>query len=296
VTDVRSIVQQITLEEKAALCTGATAWTTTAVERLNIPEMVFSDGPHGVRRVPDEHALSQVSLPATCFPTASCLACTWDIDLIRRMGEALAEECNALNVDVLLGPGVNMKRSPLCGRNFEYYSEDPLISGRMAAAITRGVQSVPGVGVTAKHFCCNNREDRREYMSSNLSERALREIYLRGFQYLVAEIQPWSVMSSYNKVNGVYTPNSHDLLTKVLRYEWGFKGVVMTDWNSTGDGKGSHVLCPSAGNDLIMPGGRAARNALLKAMKDARLEKEDVRQCAANVLEMIFKSVVINWS
>jgi beta-glucosidase len=175
--NIQTIIARMTLEEKAALCTGASAWTTTPIERLGVPEMIVSDGPHGVRRVPDIHALMVESLPATCFPTASCLASTWDVDLLRKMGEALAEECIALNVDVLLGPGANMKRSPLGGRNFEYYSEDPYLAGEMAASFINGVQS-KGVGTSLKHLAANNQEFQRFSISAEVDERTLREIYL----------------------------------------------------------------------------------------------------------------------
>jgi beta-glucosidase len=196
--DIKSIISKMTLEEKAALCTGASHWTTTPVERLGVPEMVVSDGPHGVRRVPDVNSIAQESLPATCFPTASCLASTWDVDLIHKMGEALAEECIALNVDVLLGPGANMKRSPLGGRNFEYFSEDPYLAGEMAASIINGIQS-KGVGTSLKHYAANNQEFQRFSISAEVDERTLREIYLAAFEKAVKQAQPWTVMCSYNK-------------------------------------------------------------------------------------------------
>ena len=170
--NVEAIISQMTLEEKAALCTGASAWTTTPVERLGVPELIVSDGPHGVRRQPNIHEMGMVSLPATCFPTASCTASTWDVELLGKMGEALAEECIALNVDVLLGPGVNIKRSPLGGRNFEYFSEDPYLAGEMAAAFINGVQS-KGVGVSLKHYAANNQEFQRFSISAEVDERTL---------------------------------------------------------------------------------------------------------------------------
>ena len=167
---IQSIIARMTLEEKAALCTGASAWTTTPIERLGVPEMIVSDGPHGVRRVADVHSMANESLPATCFPTASCTASSWDVDLIRKLGEALAEECIALNVDVVLGPGANMKRSPLCGRNFEYFSEDPYLAGEMAASFIQGVQS-RGVGTSLKHFAVNNQEFERFTINAVVGER-----------------------------------------------------------------------------------------------------------------------------
>jgi len=307
---------------------GVAGTTTMDLFKKGIPNINLSDGPAGLNVIPSIVVLKNGSfryidgIPEdwrwgylkylepfikakpgkgrelyhymTAWPSSTLQAQTWDPELIEEVGQAVGLEMAEIGITLWLAPGMNIHRNPLCGRNFEYYSEDPLISGRMAAAITRGVQSVPGVGVTAKHFCCNNREDRREYMSSNLSERALREIYLRGFQYLVAEIQPWSVMSSYNKVNGVYTPNSHDLLTKVLRYEWGFKGLVMTDWNSTDPNKGSHADCLPAGNDLIMPGGKGVRKVLKRTLKDGSLERDDLKRCAVNVLNVIFNSRVVD--
>ena len=230
-TDIQSIIAQMTLEEKAALCTGASAWTTTPVERLGIPEMIVSDGPHGVRRVPDVHEMGAKSLPATCFPTASCLASTWNVDLIKQMGVALGEECIALDVDVLLGPGVNMKRSPLGGRNFEYFSEDPYLAGELAANFINGVQS-KGVGVSLKHFAANNQEFQRFSISAEIDERTLRELYLPAFEKAVKQAQPWTVMCSYNKVNGTFASEHHELLTEILKDEWGFEGLVVSDWGA----------------------------------------------------------------
>jgi beta-glucosidase len=185
---------------------------------------------------------------------------------------------------------MNIHRNPLCGRNFEYYSEDPRLSGAIAAAITRGIQQEDGYYVTAKHFACNNQEDNRTGVSSNLSERALREIYLKGFEICVREGGAKSIMTSYNKINGVYAPNSHDLCTKVLRNEWGFKGVVMTDWFSTNKGQAGNAVCMKAGNDLIMPGGSYHKKALLQEIKDGVATEEDLRRCCANVLKSIFDS------
>ncbi|MCA9987903.1 MAG: glycoside hydrolase family 3 protein, partial [Anaerolineales bacterium] len=213
--DIQAILKQMTLAEKAALCTGASAWTTTPIERLGVPEMVVSDGPHGVRRVPDVTQMGMESLPATCFPTASCLASTWDVDLIRALGEALAEECIALNVDVLLGPGANMKRSPLGGRNFEYFSEDPYLAGELAANYINGIQS-KGVGTSLKHYAANNQEFQRFSISAEVDERTLREIYLPAFEKAVKEAQPWTVMCAYNKVNGTFASEHDYLLNKIL--------------------------------------------------------------------------------
>jgi beta-glucosidase len=187
--NIQAIIAKMSLEEKAALCTGASAWTTTPIEHLGVPELTVSDGPHGVRRTPDIHSMTLKSLPATCFPTASCLASTWDVELIRTMGEALAEECIALKVDVVLGPGVNMKRTPLGGRNFEYYSEDPYLAGQMAASLITGVQS-KGVGTSLKHYAANNQEYQRLTISAEIDERTLREIYLPAFETAVKKQNP----------------------------------------------------------------------------------------------------------
>ena len=193
-----------------------------------------------------------------------------------------------IGVSVWLAPGLNIHRNPLCGRNFEYYSEDPLISGKMAAAITRGVQSSGGVGVTVKHFCCNNQEDNRNRVSENVSQRALREIYLRAFRIAVVEGKPWCVMSSYNRVNGVYVCNSRDFCTGVLREEWGFDGVVMSDWNATD--QCSHAEAINAGNDLIMPGNKAVEKSLQKALAEGVLGRDALNTSAGRILKMIFAS------
>ena len=189
---------------------------------------------------------------------------------------------------------MNIHRNPLCGRNFEYYSEDPLVSGIMAAAVTRGVQSHHGLGVTIKHFCCNNQEDKRETVSENVPERALREIYLRGFEIAVRKSRPWAVMTSYNLVNGVHTFASSDLCTKVLRNEWGYQGLVMTDWTASEKNPGDHTACILAGNDLIMPGNPGAKKELAMALKNGQIRRSDLEAAAANVLNVIFSSNV--WS
>ena len=248
--NIQSIVEQMTLQEKAALCTGASAWTTTPIERLRVPEMIVSDGPHGVRRVPNIHEWGgSESLPATCFPTASCLASTWDVDLIQEMGEALAEECISLNVDVLLGPGANMKRSPLGGRNFEYFSEDPYLAGELAASLITGIQS-KGVGTSLKHYAANNQEFQRFSISAEVDERTLREIYLPAFEKAVKQAQPWTVMCAYNKVNGAFASEHNELLNNILKDEWGFEGLVVSDWGAVRD----RVAALKAGLDWEMPG------------------------------------------
>ena len=223
--DIESILEQMTLEEKAALCTGANAWATTPIERLGVPAMIVSDGPHGVRRVKNLDELGTESYPATCFPTASCLASTWDVELLHELGEALAEECIALNVDAILGPGVNMKRSPLGGRNFEYFSEDPYLAGELAASFINGIQG-KGVGTSLKHYAANNQEFQRFTISAEVDERTLREIYLPAFEKAVKEAQPWTVMCAYNKVNGTFASEHDELLNKILKDEWGFEGLL----------------------------------------------------------------------
>ena len=231
--NIQSIVLQMTLEEKAALCTGASVWTTTPIERLGIPEMIVSDGPHGVRRVADADSMAHESIAATCFPTASCTASSWNTDLLHQMGQAIAEEAIALKVDVVLGPGVNMKRTPVCGRNFEYFSEDPYLAGEMAASCINGVQS-KGVGTSLKHYAANNQETRRMTVSAQLDERALREIYLPAFETAVKKAQPWTVMCAYNKLNGVYGSENHMLLTEILKEEWGLEGFGIPTTQGSG--------------------------------------------------------------
>lgn len=248
--EIQSIIAQMTLEEKAALCTGATAWTSTPIERLGVPEMIVTDGPHGVRREENIYAWGEGgTLPATCFPTASCLASTWDTDLLHQMGQALAEECIALNVDVILGPGVNMKRSPLGGRNFEYFSEDPYLAGALAASLIKGIQS-KGVGTSIKHYAANNQEFQRFSISAEVDERTLREIYLPAFEQAVKQAQPWTVMCAYNKVNGTFASEHDELLNRILKDEWGFEGLVVSDWGAVRD----RVAALKGGLDWQMPG------------------------------------------
>ena len=284
--NIQSLIQQMTLEEKAALCTGASAWTTTPVERLGIPEMIVSDGPHGVRRVPDVHEMVTESLPATCFPTASCLASTWNVDLIYQMGQALGQECIALNVDVLLGPGANMKRSPLGGRNFEYFSEDPYLAGEMAASIINGVQS-KGVGTSLKHYAANNQEYQRFSISAEVDERTLREIYLPAFEKAVKQAQPWTVMCSYNKVNGTFASEHRHLLTEILKEEWGFEGLVVSDWGAVRD----RVAALKAGLDWEMPGPQDRRvKAVVEAVRSGQLEESVLDESVRRILNIVFKA------
>ena len=228
----------------------------------------------------------------TAFPVANALAQTWNTGLMFEVGSAIYREMKEYGCTYWLAPAINIHRNPLCGRNFEYFSEDPRLSGAMAAAITRGVQQEEGFYVTVKHYACNNQEDNRNYVSSNLSERALREIYLRGFEICVREGGAKSIMTSYNKVNGVYSPNSHDLCTKALRCEWGFDGVVMTDWFSTNKGQASSAIAMASGNDLIMPGGGSFKKDILSGVKSGLITEEDVRRCCDNVVKSIFASAI----
>ncbi len=284
--NISKLIEKMTLEEKAALCTGASPWTTTPVERLGLPEMTVADGPHGVRRVADIDTLVAASLPATCFPTASCTASTWDVDLVRELGQALAEECIALKVDVVLGPGVNMKRTPLGGRNFEYYSEDPYLAGQVAAAFINGVQS-RGVGTSLKHYAVNNQEFRRMTINAELDERALREIYLSAFETAVKKAKPWTVMCAYNKVNGRYCAENHKLLTEILKEEWGFEGLVVSDWGAVHD----RVASLQAGLDLEMPGPKPRRTkAVIEAVRAGLLDESVLNEAARRILEIVFKA------
>src|SRR5512138_953111 len=284
--NIQSIISQMTLEEKAALCTGASPWTTTPVERLDVPELIMSDGPHGVRRVPDVNTMAITSLPATCFPTASCTASTWDVDLLCKMGEALAEECIALNVDVVLGPGANMKRSPLGGRNFEYFSEDPYLAGEMAASFINGVQS-RGVGTSLKHYAANNQEFQRFSISAEVDERALREIYLPAFEKAVKEAKPWTVMCSYNKVNGTFASEHHYLLTDILKNEWGFDGLVVSDWGAVRD----RVAALKGGLDLEMPGPQDRRvKAVVEAVRSGKVDEAILDESVCRILNIVFRA------
>lgn len=284
--NIQSIVAKMALEEKAALCTGASPWTTTRVERLGIPELIMSDGPHGVRRVPNVNSMAIESLPATCFPTASCLASTWDVDLIHKMGEALAEECIALNVDVLLGPGVNMKRSPLGGRNFEFFSEDPYLAGEMAASIIKGIQS-KGVGTSLKHYAVNNQEFQRFSISAEVDERTLREIYLPAFEKAVKQAKPWTVMCAYNKLNGEYCSENYYLLTDILKNEWGFEGLTVSDWGAVHDRVDSLI----GGLDLEMPGPQDRRvRAVVEAVRSGKLDEAVLDESVRRILNIVFKA------
>lgn len=228
----------------------------------------------------------------TAFPVAHALAQTWNADLMYEVGDAVYQEMKEYGCTYWLAPAINIHRNPLCGRNFEYFSEDPFLTGTMAAAITRGVQQEEGYYVTVKHFACNNQEDNRNLVSSNLTERALREIYLRGFEICIRRGGAKAIMTSYNKVNGVYAPNSYDLCTKALRNEWGFDGVVMTDWFATNKGQANNALAIQAGNDLIMPGTGGNKKEILTGLKDNQITQKDLRRCCARVIKSIFDSAI----
>ena len=253
---------------------------------------IFESAPDFLKKLMTGNPAKEPSLYqfTTAFPVTAALAQTWNAALLQEVGHAVYREMKEYGCTYWLAPAVNIHRNPLCGRNFEYYSEDPRLTGYLAAAITRGVQAEPGFYVTVKHFAANNQEDNRNFVSSNVSERALREIYLRAFEYPVRHGGARGIMTSYNRLNGVYTPNSHDLCTKVLRNEWGFEGVVMTDWFSTNKGQASTALAIAAGNDLIMPGGGSFKKDILAGLKDGRLTRDDLRRCCANVVASIFDS------
>ena len=287
--DIEKILSQMTLEEKAALCQGKDFWHLVGFERLGVPEMMVSDGPHGLRKqdLKADHLGVNESIKAVCFPTAVGTAASFDRDLLYQLGEAIGESAQAEDLGVVLGPAANIKRSPLCGRNFEYFSEDPYLSAQTAAAYIRGVQS-KGVGTSLKHFAANNQEARRMSISAEIRERALREIYLASFEGAVKEGKPWTLMCSYNKINGVYSSQNPWLLNDVLRKEWGFDGMVMTDWGACDD----HALGVASGLDLEMPrAGDADDAALVKAVREGRVSEEALDTAVRNLLKTIDKYV-----
>ena len=279
-----SDANDLTLLQAAALLSGASAWDSRAIPAANVPSFVMSDGPHGVRRQlgDADHLGIAESEKATCFPTASAVAATWNPDLAREMGEALGAEARGLGVDVLLGPGLNIKRSPLCGRNFEYFSEDPILAGRMAAGLVQGIQST-GTAACPKHFAVNSQELRRMASDSIVDERTMREIYLTGFEIVCRSAKPRAIMSSYNLVNGSYAHENKHLLTDILRTEWGFDGMVVSDWG----GSNSAVAAVRAGGSLEMPApGLAGARQIVAAVEDGELDAADVYARAQDVLNV----------
>lgn len=284
--DIKELVSQMTLEEKASMVSGKDFWHTDDVKRLGIPSAMVSDGPHGLRKQADQSSGAGIndSIVAVCFPTAVGTAASFDRDMLRRLGETLGEECRAEDLSILLGPAVNIKRSPLCGRNFEYFSEDPFLAGELAQSYINGVQS-KNVGTSIKHFAVNNQEKRRMTISAVVDERTLREIYFPAFEIAVKKSQPWTVMCSYNKINGVYSSENNWLLNEVLRKEWGFQGYVMTDWGACNN----RVKGLPAGLDLEMPSSaRLNTDKLIHAVYDGKLDEKHLDTACERILEKVF--------
>lgn len=286
---IQNLLAELTLEEKASLCSGLNFWQTKPVERLGIPSIMVTDGPHGLRKQKqgaDNLGLFD-SVPATCFPSAAGLAGSWDRDLITKVGVALGEECQAEDVAVLLGPGANIKRSPLCGRNFEYFSEDPFLSSELAASHINGVQS-QGVGTSLKHFAANNQEHRRMSTNAIIDERTLREIYLASFEGAVKKAQPWTVMCSYNQVNGEFASENKTLLTDILKEEWGHEGFVVSDWGAVNE----RALGLEAGLELEMPSSNGEGDKkIVEAVNNGSLSVEALDSAVARLLRIIFRAV-----
>ena len=305
--NIDEVIKAMTLEEKAKLLVGGAnnffsanavvggeadlvagaAGTSPAIPRLGIPATVLTDGPAGVRIDPTRKGTDKTYY-ATAFPIGSCLASTWNTELVNKVGQAIGNETKEYRCDVILGPGMNLHRNPLCGRNFEYYSEDPLLTGKIAAAYIQGVQS-QGAGVSAKHFAINSQETDRTAVDERVSQRAARELYLRGFEIAVRESDPWTVMSSYNQINGQYSMGNRDLLTKILREDWGFKGIVMTDWIGIREGLPT-ITEVQAGNDLMEPGQPAQVNEIIEGVKSGKLDIKDVDRNVRRMLEYIVKT------
>ena len=309
--NIDEVLKAMTLEEKAKLMVGGAnnffgtdavvggeadlvagaAGTTPLIERLGIPATVLTDGPAGVRIDPTRKGTTQTYY-ATAFPIGSCLASTWNTELVSKVGEAIGNETKEYRCDVILGPGMNLHRNPLCGRNFEYYSEDPLVTGKIAAAYIKGVQS-QGAGVSAKHFAVNSQETDRTAVDERVSQRAARELYLRGFEIAVRESAPWTIMASYNKINGEFSMGNHDLLTKILREDWGYKGIVMTDWIGIRNGLPT-ISEVHAGNDLMEPGQPAQVQEIIDGVKSGKLSMDDVDRNVRRMLEYIVKTPSFN--
>ncbi|KXA89562.1 glycosyl hydrolase family 3 [candidate division MSBL1 archaeon SCGC-AAA259A05] len=282
---ISQIVGELTLEEKASICSGEGWMSTEAISRLDVPSINLSDGPHGIR-IDEKSKLEKGSKVTTCFPTASAVASSWNKELVKEIGKALGKECKNIGIHILLAPGINIKRSPLCGRNFEYYSEDPYLSGELGAAFVNGVQS-QGVGTSLKHFVCNNQETDRMIVSAEVEERPLREIYMAGFKRVIKEEQPWTVMCSYNKVNGTYASEHPYLLTEVLREEWDFDGLVVSDWAAVND----RVAGVKAGLDLEMPGPSEANDRkIVEAVKSGILKESILDRTVERILKLVLKA------
>lgn len=286
--NIKEIISKMTLEEKAELCSGLDFWHTKSIKRLGIPSIKVADGPHGLRCQDEsqDHLGINDSVPATCFPSGATLACSWDRDLIEKVGVALGKEAQKEGVHILLGPAVNIKRSPLCGRNFEYFSEDPYLSSEIATSHINGVQS-QGVGTSIKHFAVNNQEDRRMTIDVKIDERVLRETYLSSFEGAIKKSKPWTVMCSYNKVNGTYASENEFLLNKILRDEWGYEGFVVSDWGAVND----RVKSINSGLELEMPGGSKVNdNKIIKAVKEGKLNENILDLAVERLLSIIFKA------
>lgn len=278
-------VNDLTLEEKAALTSGTNPWSLGNVAAKGLPNYTITDGPHGLRKAQNTESMDvEENVPATCFPPAAGMACSWNPELVERVGEAMGEECIQEQVAVILGPGVNIKRNPLGGRCFEYWSEDPYLAGHTAVGIVKGVQS-KGVGTSLKHFAANNQETDRLRISATISPRAMREIYLPAFEYIVKTAQPWTVMCSYNKINGVFSSQNRWLLTDVLRGEWGFKGIVMSDWGAVSD----RVAALNAGLNLEMPPSNTD-NQIVAAAKDGRIPATQLDEMAQGMIDLVAKA------
>ena len=285
--DIIKLISQMMLEEKASLCSGLDFWHLKGIERLGIPSIMVTDGSHGLRKQAgsSDHVGLNDSVPATCFPTASALAASWNRELVYEVGQALGEECREEKVGVILGPGANIKRSPLCGRNFEYFSEDPYLTGEMAKSHINGVQS-QGIGTSLKHYAVNNQEYRRMTIDAIVDERALREIYLTGYEIAVKEAQPWTVMCAYNKVDGTYCAENQTLMTDILKSEWGHQGLVVTDWGAMND----RVAGLKAGIELEMPGAPNGNDALIvAAVQSGQLEEAVLDGAVERILTLIFQ-------
>ncbi len=283
--DIDATLNKLTLQQKCTLLAGSDFWHTAGIPQADVPSFMITDGPHGLRKQEGQtdHVGLNQSVPSTCFPTASALACSFDVDLLRMVGAALGHECRKEEVGVILGPGASSKRSPLCGRNFEYFSEDPLLTGFLSAAYIRGVQS-QGVGCSLKHFAGNNQETNRLVIDSVIDERALREVYLRGFELAVRHGRPWTVMCAYNRLNGTFCCENRRLLTDILRKEWGFDGVVVTDWGALD----KSIESVEAGLDLVMPGVDSPHPARVqRAVEDGTLSQAAVDDAVRRMLQLI---------